>query len=66
MVISFRQWLELATGPGSGGVPVKQRPDAPELTQALQHAYGPGSDETPPTPERKEILKSKKKMKKEK
>ena len=67
MIISFHQWLiERIEGPGSGMPPTPEPILDPKQTQAMTHAHGPDSPERPPTPERKEILKSKKKMKKAK
>ena len=66
MVISFQQWIERLEGPGSGMAPTKEPILDPKQTQAMPHAYGPGSEELPPNPKRKEVLKSKKKMKKAK
>jgi hypothetical protein len=67
MIPTFKQWLvELDAGPGSGMTPPKQDPTKVSKVNAFTTVYGPGSDELPPTPERKEILKCKKKMKRAK
>ena len=64
MILSFKKWLENSAVGGFDPAPMQSPIDpepAPGQTDAFPRYHLPGSDELPPTPKKKTIIKKMKK-----